>query len=255
MSSYEILAGCYDQFTYDVQYAAWADYLEKHFKKRGLPGKTVLDLACGTGSLTLELANRGYEMIGVDLSPEMLSEAAEKNQEVDGIQPIFLCQPMEKLDLYGTIDACICCLDSVNYVTDPKKLQKAFERVHLFMMPGGLFIFDVNTVEKLESLDGQVFLDETEDAYCVWRAEYSKRSRICSYFMDIFRLDQETGQWDRGEELHRERAYTVPELTGFLENAGFRDIKVYGDLKMGAPKPGEQRVFFAARKDPKFKMQ
>lgn len=255
MSSYEILAGCYDQFTYDVQYAAWADYLEKHFKKRGLPGKTVLDLACGTGSLTLELANRGYEMIGVDLSPEMLSEAAEKNQEVDGIQPIFLCQPMEKLDLYGTIDACVCCLDSVNYVTDPKKLQKAFERVHLFMMPGGLFIFDVNTVEKLESLDGQVFLDETEDAYCVWRAEYSKRSRICSYFMDIFRLDQETGQWDRGEELHRERAYTVPELTGFLENAGFRDIKVYGDLKMSAPKPGEQRVFFAARKDPKFTMQ
>lgn len=255
MSSYEILAGCYDQFTYDVQYAAWADYLEKHFKKRGLPGKTVLDLACGTGSLTLELANRGYEMIGVDLSPEMLSEAAEKNQEADGIQPIFLCQPMEKLDLYGTIDACVCCLDSVNYVTDPKKLQKAFERVHLFMMPGGLFIFDVNTVDKLESLDGQVFLDETEDAYCVWRAEYSKRSRICSYFMDIFRLDQETGQWDRGEELHRERAYTVPELTGFLENAGFRDIKVYGDLKMSAPKPGEQRVFFAARKDPKFKMQ
>ena len=255
MSSYDILAGCYDQFTYDVHYAAWADYLEKHFKKRGLPGKTVLDLACGTGSLTLELANRGYEMIGVDLSPEMLSEAAEKNQKADGIQPIFLCQPMEKLDLYGTIDACVCCLDSVNYVTAPKKLQKAFERVHLFMMPGGLFIFDINTVEKLESLDGQVFLDETEDAYCVWRAEYSKRSRTCSYFMDIFRLDQETGQWDRGEELHRERAYTVPELTGFLENAGFRDIKVYGDLKMSAPKPGEQRVFFVARKDPKFKMQ
>ena len=249
MSSYEFLAGCYDAFTYDVDYAAWADYIEKHFKRRGLPGKTVLDLACGTGSLTRELALRGYEMIGVDLSPEMLSEAAEKNRDVGEVPPMFLCQPMEKLDLYGTIDACVCCLDSVNYVTDPKKLQKAFERVHLFLMPGGLFLFDVNTPEKLEGLDGQVFLDETEDAYCVWRAEYSRRSRICSYFMDIFQLHPESGQWERGEELHRERAYTIPELTGYLEQAGFQDIQVFGNLKLRRPKPGEGRVFFAARKE------
>ena len=249
MSSYEFLAGCYDRFTYDVDYAAWADYIEQHFRKRGLPGKTVLDLACGTGSLTRELALRGYEMIGVDLSAEMLAEAAEKNRNVGEISPMFLCQPMEKLDLYGTIDACVCCLDSVNYVISPKKLQKAFQRVHLFLMPGGLFLFDVNTPEKLEGLDGQVFLDETEDAYCVWRAEYSRRSRICSYFMDIFQLDRETGQWDRGEELHRERAYTIPELTGFLEQAGFRDIKVFGNLKLRRPKPGEERVFFVARKE------
>ena len=249
MSSYEFLAGCYDAFTYDVDYAAWADYIEKHFRRRGLPGKTVLDLACGTGSLTRELALRGYEMIGVDLSPEMLSEAAETNRDVGEVPPMFLCQPMEKLDLYGTIDACVCCLDSVNYVTDPKKLQKAFERVHLFLMPGGLFLFDVNTPEKLEGLDGQVFLDETEDAYCVWRAEYSRRSRICSYFMDIFQLHPESGQWERGEELHRERAYTIPELTGYLEQAGFRDIQVFGNLKLRRPKPGEGRVFFAARKE------
>lgn len=249
MSSYEFLAGCYDAFTYDVDYAAWAGYIEKHFRRHGLPGKTVLDLACGTGSLTRELALRGYEMIGVDLSPEMLAEAAEKNRDVGEVPPMFLCQPMEKLDLYGTIDACVCCLDSVNYVTDPKKLQKAFERVHLFLMPGGLFLFDVNTPEKLEGLDGQVFLDETEDAYCVWRAEYSRRSRICSYFMDIFQLDPESGQWDRGEELHQERAYTVPELTGYLEQAGFRDIQVFGNLKLRRPKPGEGRVFFAARKE------
>jgi len=156
---------------------------------------------------------------------------------------------MEKLDLYGTIDACVCCLDSVNYVTSPKKLQQAFERVHLFLMPGGLFLFDINTLEKLQGLDGQVFLDETEDTYCVWRAEYSKRSRICSYFMDIFCLDEESGLWERGEELHRERAYTVEELTALMEQAGFRDIKVFGDRKMRAPAPGEQRIFFTARKD------
>ena len=255
MSSYDFLAGCYDRLTYDVDYAAWADYIEKHFARRGLPGKTVLDLACGTGSLTRELALRGYEMIGVDLSPEMLAEAAEKNQDVDGIPPIFLCQSMDKLDLYGTIDACVCCLDSVNYVTDPKKLQKAFERVYLFLMPGGLFLFDINTPEKLQGLDGQVFLDETEDAYCVWRAEYSKRSRICSYFMDIFRLDEESGLWERGEELHRERSYEPQELVEYLTQAGFQDIRQFGNLKMRAPKPGEDRIFFTARKNPKLTTQ
>lgn len=188
-------------------------------------------------------------MIGVDQSPDMLSQAAEKDWGQASIPPLFLCQPMEKLDLYGTIDACVCCLDSVNYVTDPKKLERAFSRVHLFLMPGGLFLFDINTPEKLEGLDGQVFLDETQDTYCVWRAGYSRRSRICSYYMDLFRLDEETGQWQRGEELHRERAYTVSELTALLEQAGFRDIRTYGNLKMRPPKPGEDRIFFTARKD------
>lgn len=247
MSSYDFLAGCYDGLTCDVDYAAWADYIEKHFRKNPLPGNTVLDLACGTGSLTRELALRGYELIGVDQSPEMLAQAADKNRGIAPVEPIFLCQPMEKLDLYGTVDACVCCLDSVNYVTDPKKLARAFGRVHLFLTPGGLFLFDVNTPEKLAALDGQVFLDENEDTYCVWRAEFSRR--ICSYFMDIFRLDESTGQWERGEELHRERAYTVEELTAMLEEAGFVEIRTFGALKMRAPKPGEQRIFFTARKE------
>ncbi|MCI8303125.1 MAG: methyltransferase domain-containing protein [Lawsonibacter sp.] len=247
--SYQFLAGCYDRLTCDVRYGVWADYVEKHFRKRPLPGNTVLDLACGTGSLTREMALRGYEMIGVDQSPEMLAEAAEKNRGIAPIEPIFLCQPMEKLDLYGTIDACVCCLDSVNYVTAPQKLARAFQRVHLFLMPGGLFLFDINSPSRLEGLDNQVFLDETQDAYCVWRTEFSRRSRICSYFMDIFQLDEATGQWERGEELHRERAYTVAELTQMLEQAGFREIKTYGELKMRPPKADEQRIFFTARKE------
>jgi len=248
MTSYSFLAGCYDALTYDVNYAAWADYAEKHFRRRGLPGNTVLDLACGTGSLTWELAARGYETIGVDRSPEMLAQAAEKKREVK-TAPLFLCQSMEKLDLYGTVDACVCCLDSVNYVTDPKKLRKAFQRVHLFLAPGGLFLFDVNSPAKLEGLDGQVFLDETEDAYCVWRPEYSRRSRICSYYMDLFRRDPETGRWDREEELHRERAYTIEELSGLLGGAGFQDVRICGNLKLRPPAAGEERLFFAAYKE------
>ena len=249
MNSYGFLAGCYDEFTTDVDYAAWAEYIQRHFERAGLPGSTVLDLACGTGSLTRELSLRGYEMIGVDLSPDMLAQAAEKNRDAEGIAPIFLCQSMDQLDLYGTIDACVCCLDSINYVTDPKKLRRAFQRVHLFLRPGGLFLFDVNTPAKLEGLDGQVFLDETEDAYCVWRAEYSRRRRVCSYFMDIFRLEEESGLWERGEELHEERAYTPEELTSYLRDAGFTQIKQYGNLKHRPPKPGEDRIFFTARKE------
>jgi len=246
--AYEYLAGCYDRFTADVPYAAWADYLEKHFARSKLPIHTVMDLACGTGSLTCELAERGYEMIGADLSEEMLAQAAEKARNVSGIPPIFLHQAMEELDLYGTIDACVCCLDSVNYVTRPKKLARAFQRVHTFLMPGGLFLFDINTPDKLRGLDGQLFMDEDEDACCIWRAEYSPRRRICTYGFDLF-FQMENGLWDRMEEVHEEYAYEPVELEDMLRQAGFRQIKQYGELKMRRPAPGEERIFFAARKE------
>ena len=246
--AYEFLAGCYDEFTTDVPYPRWADYLEKHFARSALPIRTVLDLACGTGSLTAELARRGYEMIGADCSEEMLSVAAEKCRGAGAIEPIFLHQAMEDLDLYGTIDACVCCLDSVNYVTSPKKLARAFRRVHTFLMPGGLFLFDVNTPDKLRALDGQMFLDEDEDAYCVWRAEFSPRRRVCTYGMDIFRLEP-GGLWSRGEEVHEEYAYEPAELEAMLGRAGFSHIRQYGELKFRAPLPGEGRIFFAARKE------
>ena len=248
MSSYEFLADSYDELTTDVRYLAWADYLEKHFAKVSIPVHTVLDLACGTGSLTAELAQRGYEMIGVDKSAEMLAVAAEKCRDLPGEAPIFLNQSMEKLDLYGTIDACVCCLDSVNYVTRPAALKRAFSRVHLFLMPGGLFVFDVKTPEALECADGEVFLDETEDTYCVWRADYSARRRILTYGMDIFRV-REDGTWDRGEEVHEEFAYTMEELEDYLRDAGFVDVRRWGNLKLRAPRCGEERVFFTARKE------
>ena len=248
MSSYEFLADSYDELTADVRYLAWADYLEKQFAKAAIPVRTVLDLACGTGSLTAELALRGYEMIGVDKSAEMLAVAAEKCRDLPGEAPIFLNQSMEKLDLYGTIDACVCCLDSVNYVTRPAALKRAFSRVHLFLMPGGLFVFDVKTPEALEAADGEVFLDETEDTYCVWRADYSPRRRILTYGMDIFRA-REDGTWDRGEEVHEEYAYTLEELEEYLREAGFADVRRWGNLKLRAPRSGEERVFFTARKE------
>lgn len=248
MSSYEFLAESYDQLTTDVRYSKWADYLEKHFKKCSIPVHTVLDLACGTGSLSAELSLRGYEMIGVDQSAEMLAVAVEKCRDLPGEVPIFLNQPMEKLDLYGTIDACVCCLDSINYVTKPAALRRAFSRVHLFLMPGGLFIFDVKPPQILASADGEMYLDETEETYCVWRADYSPRRRILTYGMDIFRLCED-GSCERGEEIHEEYAYSLDELEEYLREAGFVDVRRWGNLKMRTPIDGEERVFFTARKE------
>ncbi len=245
-TAYGALAACYDDMTEDVHYPAWADFVEKLFGRERRPVRTVLDLACGTGTMTCLLAERGYETIGVDLSPEMLAVAEEKARGTEGIPPIFLCQAMEKLDLYGTVDACVCLLDSINHVVRKEVLLRALRRVLLFLEPGGIFIFDIHTPEHLASLDGQVFLDETEDAYCVWRTEYSPRRRVCTYAMDVFR--REGAAWLRDEEVHEEYGYTPEEMEDLLTRAGFIRVRQYGDRKLRRPAEGEDRIFFTARK-------
>ena len=245
MSAYEALAGVYDRLTEDVGYERRADYLEKLFKKSRIPVRTVLDLACGTGSITALLMERGYEMIAADASPDMLAAAREKTEGKPGIAPVYLCQSMPELDLYGTVDAAVCCLDSLNYLTSPKEVQRTFQRLRLFIAPGGLLAFDVLTPSGLRELDGQVFLDEREDVYCVWRADFEKRSRICTYWMDIF-TRREDGAWDRGVEEHRERAYEAEELRAWLMEAGFTHVRTYGDCRMSAPREGARRICFTA---------
>lgn len=245
MSSYERLAASYDELTEDVDYQRRADFLERLFQRARLPVHTVLDLACGTGTMTWLLTARGYELIAVDGSEDMLAAAAAKTGP--GIPPVFLHQSMPQLDLYGTVDAAICCLDSLNYLTNPRDVQRTFERLHLFIAPGGTLIFDVNTPEKFLRLDGQVYLDETEDAYCVWRTEYSEKRRLCHYGIDLFQRDGDV--WLRSQEEHTEYAYTPEELTGYLRVAGFRNIQVYGDRKLRAPREDELRIWIAAEKE------
>ena len=242
MSSYEGLAASYDALPTDVGYEKRADFLETHFRRSRIPVHTVLDLACGTGTMTWLLTDRGYELIGVDGSEEMLAAAMEKSGQVEGIPPIFLHQSMPQLDLYGTVDAAICCLDSLNYLTRPADVQRTFRRLHLFIAPGGLLVFDINTVAKLAALDGQVFLDETEDTYCVWRTEYHRG--LCTYYMDLFDRRRD-GAWQRELEIHRQRAYTTEELTGWLRAAGFNDIRTWGDGKLRRPTENEQRIYFS----------
>lgn len=244
MNSYQALSAYYDRFTDDVGYADWADFFERLFAREGIQPKLVLDLACGTGSLTRILAERGYEMIGADASPEMLMQAMQNTMDCEP-RPLFLNQRMEALDLYGTVDACLCCLDSINYVTEPQTLQKAFERVHLFLEPKtGLFVFDINTPEKFACMDGNAYVREDEDVFCVWQA--AVEDSLCAYQFDIFA--REGGKWTRAQETHEERIYTVEQLTDMLEKAGFSEIKTYGDQSFAPVRGGEDRIYFTARK-------
>ncbi len=246
VGSYENLATFYDRLTLDVDYVKWAEYLHKQLETHHIPGNMLLDLACGTGSLTFALADLGYEMIGADISSDMLSQAMEKSYDYSGQKPVFLCQSMDNLDLYGTIDGCVCCLDSVNYITEPKILQTAFERVSLFLMPGGLFLFDIKSPFAFVSQDGQFSLDESEDFYCVWRTELSENQETCQHLIDLFQ--KEGKHWIREEEIHQQRIYQPETLVSLLESCGFHHITQYGNLSQHPPHPEEERIFILAEK-------
>lgn len=248
MSAYEALADCYDELTYDIRYEKTLTFFERLCAREQVQPHLVLDLACGTGSLSMLLAGRGYRVIGADLSEDMLAEAERKARELpEGSRPFFICQPMQRLRLAEPVDAVICALDSLNYLTRPDDCRKTLRRVYNALKSGGLFVFDINTPAKLRGLDGQVFLDEMDDTYCVWRTEFDAKKRLCFYGMDIFRLNGSL--WDRSFEEHIEYAYEPDELALWLEEAGFTHIRQYGDRVLRAPKQDEQRIYFSAKKD------
>jgi ubiquinone/menaquinone biosynthesis C-methylase UbiE len=245
MSSYEALAGAYDALTVDIQYRRRADFLEKLFQKSRIPVHTVLDLACGTGTMACLLADRGYAVTATDGSEEMLTVAAGKAAEMDN-RPFFLHQSMPRLRLLEPVDAAISTLDSLNYLTRPGDVQETFRRVYRCLKAGGQFIFDVNSPYKLRRMDGQVWLDETEDVFCVWRTDFSEKTQVCTYGVDLF--ERRGGAWRRSREEHRERAWEENDLRTWLEDAGFLKIRVMGDLRMGTPRADEDRLIFRCEK-------
>ena len=245
MDAYHALAASYDRLTNDVDYEATVDFYMQILEREGLKPRTVVDLACGTGSVTEILARKGYEVLGVDMSEEMLTVAAMKLME-QGKMPRFSCQLLQELKLPRAVDMAVCALDSLDYILNPDDCKEAIRRTYKALNPGGIFIFDVNTPEKLRAMDGQVFLDEDDDVYCVWRGEFDEETNICSYGMDLFQREGEA--WHRSFEEHREYAYTREQLTGYLRDAGFTDIEVYADRLFESPRPGEQRIYFKARK-------
>ena len=245
MDAYHALAASYDRLTNDVDYEATVEFYMEILRREGLKPRTVVDLACGTGSVTKILAEKGFDVIGVDLSEEMLTEAFQKVQDMEN-PPRFVCQPLQELWLPRGVDMAVCALDSLDYITNPDDCDEAIRRTYKALNPGGIFIFDVNTPEKLRAMDGQIFLDEDDDVYCVWRGEFDEETNICSYAMDLFQRSGDV--WQRSYEEHCEYAYSEVQLRAYLKAAGFTHIEVYADRKFEAPGAGEQRIYFKARK-------
>lgn len=245
MDAYHDLAASYDRLTNDVDYPATVDFYFEILKRERFSPRTAVDLACGTGSVAQLLAERGLLVTGVDMSTEMLTVAAQKTQDMKN-RPFFVCQQLQALSLPRGVDLAVCALDSLDYITEPDDCRAALHRVFRALNPGGVFIFDVNTPEKLRAMDDQIFLDEDDDVYCVWRGEFDEKSNICTYAMDLFR--REGTHWQRSFEEHREYAYSREQLTSYLREAGFTHIEVFADRSFCAPRDGETRIYFKARK-------
>lgn len=227
MSAYGPLAAFYDALTGDVPYGEFAEAYLSLLDPAQRGGLTLLDLCCGTGTLTLLLAARGYEMIGVDASPDMLAQAAEKAAETPyPVPPMFLCQEAGELDLYGTVDGALCSLDGMNYLP-PEELPELLHRLHLFIVPGGTLAFDFHSPAHLRELDGGTFVDEREDLLCLWRGEFDEEENALVYGMDIFR--RIGALWQREEEEHVEYAHDPAALRTVLERSGFADVRFLTD--------------------------
>lgn len=246
MSAYTAFAQYYDALTRNVDYRGRASYFDalirRHSDRAG--EGLLLDLACGTGSLSVELAALGYEVIGVDGSPDMLSVAARKARG----DILFLCQPMTALDLYGTVDVTVCALDSLNHLPDEAALDRTFAGVSLFTSPGGLFLFDVNTAYKhREILADNAYIYEPDGLFCCWRNAYRPADGSVEIALDFFeRLPG--GAYRRSGERFWERVFPPEILRDSLEKNGLRLLAVYGDDSFAPPGETTQRAVYVAAK-------
>lgn len=245
MSSYGVFADYYDALTLNVDYKKRAEYIINTLENLGHKIGLTLDLACGTGKLTLELKKLGVDVYGADASEEMLSFAFEKACE-NGYNILFLRQKMQELDLYGSIDTCVCTLDSINHLTEIEDVKKTFERVSMFMNKGGYFLFDVNTVYKHKNvLADNTFVYDLDEVYCVWENSL-KENNIVDISINLFVPEGEL--YSRYEESFSERAYTDEQLSSMLESARFEIKARYSDMSENAPGENDERVIYIAKK-------
>lgn len=247
MNAYSSFAVHYDGLMQVANYTARADYICAVLEKLSHCAGLTLDLACGTGNLTVELAKRGFDIYGVDGCAEMLMQAQEKAAQ-EGLSLLFLCQNMQNLDLYGTVQTVVCTLDSLNHLTSLSDVKKAFARVSLFLEEGGYFLFDVNTVYKHRNLlSGKTFVYDTKDVYCVWQnglVDEKDRVRIS---LDFF---EKTGAVYRRSSTHfYERAYDENVLRELLQETGFSTVHVWEDGTFETPGAQCARIFIAAKKE------
>ena len=252
MEAYTSFAEVYDQFMDNVPYREWADFLQEILQKEGISDGLVLDLGCGTGSMTEELAGRGYDMIGVDNSEDMLEIAMEKRQE-SGHDILYHLQDMQEFELYGTVRAVVSVCDSVNYVTEKEELEQVFRLVNNYLDPGGIFVFDFNTEYKYrEVLGDRTIAENREDSSFIWDNYYYEEEHMNEYELTLF--IQETDQkelYHKYQETHFQRAYTLEEIGELLERSGLRFVAAYEDYTKDAPGKGSERICVVAREQGK----
>ncbi len=242
--SYNAFADVYDRLMADAEYPRRIAYVEELFHRHDRMPTLLLDLACGTGSFSVAFAQKGVQVVGADPSPEMLWQAQNKALAA-GVEVLFLCQAGEELDLYGTVDGAICMLDSINHITNRQALAAALARVALFLEPGRVFIFDVNTPYKhREVLADNTFVLEDEDVFCVW--QNTTEDDVTQIDIDFFCRQEDV--YTRQSEQFSERAYSEQELAELLQAAGLETVAVYGDLSFDPPEAHTQRVYYVTRK-------
>lgn len=243
---YNILASVYDKFQ-EIDYERFIAFYEEIFKRYNIEPKLILDLGCGTGNITIPMAEKGYDMIGIDLSVEMLEIAAEKARKADK-DILFLNQDMSDFELYGTVDAMVCALDGVNYLTEDGQLSDMLSKLHYYLNPGGILIFDINTEYKFRNiLDGSTFVYDDKDAYCVWNSEFDQEEGICYFDLNIFTQNPD-GTYTRRDEFQEERAYSVEDIKKTVEECNLELLGVYDNLSFNPLTDQSERLFFVVRR-------
>lgn len=243
---YHILANVYDRLQ-DINYDEFVDYYEAVFNKFGIKPELVLDIGCGTGNITLPMARRGYDMIGVDLSEEMLGIAMEK-AKLEKKDILFLNQDMTEFELYGTVGAMVSALDSINYLTEEGQLESMLKLLHYYLDPGGIFIFDINTEYKFKNiLDGQAFVYDQDGVYCVWNNDYDREEKLCYFDLNFF-LKNPNGTYKRFDEYQQERSYSIDEIEKIIKNCNLELLGVYDNLSFNPPKDNSERLFFVVKR-------
>lgn len=248
MSDYGDFARFYDRFTQNVNYPARARYFDSVIQKYNPDAKLLLDLACGTGSLSFELEEYGYDIVAVDNSYEMLSVAAEKRGELEsGV--LFLCQEMSELDLFGTIDASVCALDSINHILDEDELLDVFKKVSLFSNRGAVFVFDVNTVYKHQNVLGNnCFIYESGSTFCAWQNSLCDDGVTVDISLDFFDKVPKEELYARYSTDFSERAYEIDMLKDLLSQAGFEVKAVFDDDSFLSLRRDSERAIIVSKK-------
>lgn len=244
---YKGFAYIYDELMRDNDYSLWADYIEKIFSINNIKPESIADLACGTGSFCVEMAARGYEMTGIDLSSDMLSCAHNKMLEKK-VNVLFVNQDITDFKLYNTVDAVVCLMDSINYITKKGNLLSLFDSVGKYLNRSGLFIFDINSPYKFEKiLDNNVFYDVDEKISYIWQNNYNKESHICRYDLTFF--IKEGKLFRKYDEIHMERCYETSEINNLVNKSGLAVKSVFDAFKFCTPGEKSHRIFFVCTKD------